>query len=78
VFRSQLGGYDSFKSGQAGDRQIIFHTNRVISQSGHEATVQVATTSVRDNGTQQCHGTVQVQDTGSGGWLLHSIAINCA
>jgi serine/threonine-protein kinase len=78
VFRSQLGGYHSFVSGQSGDRQIIFHTDRVISRSGHEATVQIATTSVRNNGTSQCQGTAQVQDAGSGGWLLHSISIHCS
>ncbi len=78
VFRSQLGGYDSFKAGQAGDRQIIFHTDRVISQSGQSATVAIRTTSVRDNGTQQCQGTVALENESSGGWLLHAISINCA
>lgn len=77
MFRNQLGGYNSFQSGQAGDRQIIFHTNRVISQSGHQATVQIATTSVRDNGTSQCHGTVTLQNASSNDWLLHAIAISC-
>jgi hypothetical protein len=77
VFRSQLGGYDSFKSGQAGDKAIIFHTDRVMSQSGHTATVAVQTTSERTNGTQQCQGTVQLQNE-SGSWLLHAISINCS
>jgi hypothetical protein len=77
VFQSQLGGYDSFKAGQAGDKAIIFHTDRVISQTGHTATVAVQTTSERTDGTKQCHGTVQLQNE-SGGWLLHAISINCA
>jgi serine/threonine protein kinase len=32
AFRSQLDGYDSFASGQSGDRRIIFHSARVRSQ----------------------------------------------
>jgi hypothetical protein len=77
VFRNQLGGYDSFKSGQAGDKAIIFHKDQVISQSGHAATVAIETTSERTNGTQHCRGTVQVQNAG-GGWLLHAISISCS
>jgi eukaryotic-like serine/threonine-protein kinase len=77
VFRNQLGGYDSFKGGQAGDKAIIFHTNRVISQTGRSATVAVQTTSERTDGTHQCRGTVQLQNE-SGSWLLHAISINCA
>ena len=78
VFRSQLGGYQSFVNGQSGDRQIIFHTDRVISQSGQDATVQIATTSVRNNGTFQCHGTASLRQGSSSGWLLHAISISCA
>ncbi|MEA2146563.1 MAG: eukaryotic-like serine/threonine-protein kinase [Solirubrobacteraceae bacterium] len=77
VFQNQLGGYDSFKSGQAGDKAIIFHTDRVVSQTGHTATVAVQTTSERTDGTHQCQGTVQLQNE-SGSWLLHAISINCS
>ena len=76
MFQSQLGGYDRFKAGQAGDKAIIFHTDRVVSQTGHSATVAVQTTSERTDGTHQCQGTVQLQNEG-GGWLLHAISINC-
>jgi serine/threonine protein kinase len=79
AFRSQLGGYDSFVSGQSGDRRIIFHQAEVTNQGPSSATVAVRTTSIRDNGTQQCSGTVYtVRSTGTGGWLLHQIAINCS
>jgi hypothetical protein len=77
VFQNQLGGYDRFKSGQAGDKAIIFHTDRVISQSGHAATVAIQTTSQRTNGTRQCQGTVQLQNASGDGWLLHAISIHC-
>jgi hypothetical protein len=78
TFRNQLGGYDSFTAGQAADRSITFDAARVVSQSPTAATVAVQTTSVRTTGTQQCAGTVQLVNSGSGGWLLHLIDINCA
>ncbi|MGE5617348.1 MAG: hypothetical protein ACM3UX_00265, partial [Candidatus Woesearchaeota archaeon] len=76
-FRSQLGGYSSFQSGQAGDRSITFNSAHVTSQTPSNATVYVRTTSVRDNGTQHCYGPVNLV-RGSSGWLLDHIDINCA
>ncbi len=78
TFRAQLGGYDSFVNGQAGDRSIAFDAARVISYSPGAATVAVQTTSVRDNGTQHCSGTVDLVSDGSDSWLLHLIDINCS
>jgi serine/threonine-protein kinase len=75
-FRSQLRGYDSFVSGQEGDRRIIFDSARVVNQTASSATVAISTTSVRDDGTEQCAGTVALVP-GGGGWLLHQIDINC-
>ncbi len=77
TFRAQLGGYSSFEAGQAGDRSITFDSTRIVSQSATTATVAVRTTSVRDNGTQHCAGTVNL-GRGPSGWLLHLIEINCA
>jgi serine/threonine-protein kinase len=74
-FRNQLGGYDSFVSGQEGDRRIIFDSARVVNQTASSATVAISTTSVRD-GTELCAGTVALVP-GGGGWLLHHIDINC-
>jgi serine/threonine protein kinase len=75
-FQSQLDGYQSFQSGQSGDRSITFTSASVTSQSGNAATVYVRTISVRDNGTQHCYGPVDVV-RGSSGWLLDHIDINC-
>ena len=75
-FQNQLGGYQSFQAGQAGDKQIIFDSSRVVSRSSSQATVAIRTTSVRTNGTQHCGGTVQLVPSG-GKWLLHQISINC-
>jgi hypothetical protein len=76
AFRSQLGGYDSFVSGQSGDRKIIFTRAQVISQGSGSATVGVRTISIRNDGTHRCSGTVNVVQAGSG-WLLDQISINC-
>ncbi len=79
AFRNQLQGFQNFESSQTGDRSITFNNAGVVNQSGDVATVSVNTTSVRDNGTQHCSGTVDlIRSSGSSGWLLHQIHINCA
>ena len=76
--QNQLGGYPSFQSGQAGDRSITFTSARTLNQSGSAATVAITTTSVRNDGTHHCGGTVDLTGGGSPGrWLLHMIHINC-
>jgi eukaryotic-like serine/threonine-protein kinase len=78
TLRSQLEGYQSFAAGQAGDRSITFDSAKVIRQSSSGATVAVQTTSVRDDGTKHCAGTVDLVPTGGGQWHLHLLHINCA
>jgi hypothetical protein len=39
--------------------------------------VAIRTTSLRDDGTQHCSGTVDVVRTSSSNWLLHQIHITC-
>ncbi len=78
TFQSQLGGYASFAAGQSGDRSISFSSARVLSDAGSAATVAVQTTSVRDTGTQQCAGTVDLRAGTGGTWLLHLIHITCS
>ncbi|MHB8659473.1 MAG: serine/threonine-protein kinase [Solirubrobacteraceae bacterium] len=77
TFRDQLGGYQSFQAGQAGDRSIIFNSARVVSQSASDALVAIQTTSDRTDGTHQCGGTVELRSASGSGWLLHLIHINC-
>ncbi|HET9719909.1 MAG TPA: serine/threonine-protein kinase [Solirubrobacteraceae bacterium] len=76
AFRNQLGGYDSFVSGQQADQRIIFDSAQVTNQTSGAATVAISTTSIRTTGTQQCGGTVDVV-AGGGGWLLNQISIHC-
>jgi serine/threonine-protein kinase len=78
TFRAQLGGYHSFKAGQAGDRSITFDATHVLSRSSTDVTVAVQTTSIRIDGTKHCLGTVDLASGGApGSWLLHLIHINC-
>jgi serine/threonine protein kinase len=77
TLRSQLLGYQSFAAGQSGDRSITFHTARVISQSATAASVAVSTTSVRDDGTHQCQGSVDLVKGSAEQWLLHLVHISC-
>jgi len=77
-FQSQLGGYQLFQTGQAGDRSISFDAAQVVSQSSTSATVAVRTTSVRTDGTHQCAGTVDLHPDGSSStWRLSLIHITC-
>jgi hypothetical protein len=79
ALRAQLGGYPSFESGQAGDRSITFDSARAVNQTGSGATVAITTTSVRDDGTHHCTGTVDaVPAAPPGHWQLHQVHINCS
>ncbi len=78
ALRNQLGGFSSFQAGQSGDRSITFQSVRTISQSAGAATVALATTSVRTDGTHQCHGTADLVPGAGSGWLVHQIHINCS
>jgi serine/threonine-protein kinase len=78
AFRDQLGGYASFQSGQAAERSITFNDAGVVSQSRTAASVAIRTTSVRDNETQHCSGTVDLVRGSPSSWLLHQIHIACA
>ena len=76
AFRAQLGGYDSFQAGQSGDVSIRFNSAQVLRQTGDSATVSISTTSVRQDGSHLCGGTVDLNLV-SRSWLLHQIHINC-
>jgi hypothetical protein len=75
--RAQLQGYNSFVGGQSGDRSITFNAVSTTSQSSSGASVAIQTTSVRNDGTHHCTGTVDLVPAGSSGWLLHQVHINC-
>jgi eukaryotic-like serine/threonine-protein kinase len=78
-FRSQLEGFDRFRAQQAGDRSIIFNRAQTLRESTYDATVAVNTTSIREDGSKHCSGTVDLQRPDpSSGWLLHLIHINCS
>jgi hypothetical protein len=70
ALRGQLGGYSAFESQQAGDRSITFQTAKTVSQSATTATVDIGTTSVRNDGTHHCTGAVGLVLSSSHTWLL--------
>lgn len=78
-FRQQMLGYQGLESTMAQERSITFDGASVVNQSPSSATVAIHTTSVRDSGTQNCSGTVNLVRSGgsSSGWLLDHIAISC-
>jgi len=78
-FRAQLEGYQGLEATMAAERAIVFDGASVVNESPSNATVAVRTTSLQTDGTQSCSGTVNLlrAGTGSPGWLLDHIAINC-
>jgi eukaryotic-like serine/threonine-protein kinase len=76
--RNQLGGYASFQYQMSRVRSITFHSIRELS-SGNSgtATVELSTTSVQNDRTQNCTGTAQTVRSG-GAWLVDHISISCA
>jgi serine/threonine protein kinase len=79
AFRDELQGLQGLQATMSPERSIIFNDATVTNQSPGSATVAVRTTSIRDNGTQNCSGTVDLvrAGTGSPSWLLDHIQINC-
>jgi eukaryotic-like serine/threonine-protein kinase len=79
AFRDELQGLQGLQATMAPERSIIFNDATVTNQSPSSAMVAVRTTSIRDNGTQNCSGTVALvrAGTGSPSWLLDHIQINC-
>lgn len=76
-FRQELAGYQGLESTMAAERAILFNQASVVDESPTSATVSLRTTSVQDNGTQNCSGTVNLLRGGSPSWLLDHIAISC-
>lgn len=79
ALREELQGYAAFQRDQSGDQSITFRSARTVSEADGAATVAIATTSVHDDQTQQCTGTVDLM-TGpsSTAWRLHQVHISCA
>jgi hypothetical protein len=79
AFRQQLEGYQGLQATMAAERSIIFNGADLVDRSPSSAVVSVRTTSVQDNGSQNCSGTVNLlrADSVAPGWMLDHIAINC-
>ena len=79
ALRAQLQGYDNFRSGQSGDRSITFDSAHTVSQTATTATVAVATTSVRNDGTHHCTGIIDTAAAAGSPrqWQLHQLHIAC-
>ncbi|MBV9337902.1 MAG: protein kinase [Solirubrobacterales bacterium] len=77
--RAQLQGLPSFEAALAGTQSITFGDARTVSQSAGGATVGIQTTSLRNDGTHRCTGTVDLVSDGAStaGWLLHQVHITC-
>ena len=76
--RAQLQGYSAFANEMSSVRSISFHRAQTVADEGSSsATVDVATTSVQNDTTQQCSGAVRTVRAGDA-WLLDGISISCS
>jgi len=75
-FRSQLGGFEAFRSQFGSLQSISFGRAQTTSRSGDRATVAIQTTAVHRDRTDRCSGTVATTRT-AGRWLIERIAVSC-
>ncbi len=75
-FRSQLGGYESFRGGLSTLESIEFRQAEPIEQSGDSARVAIRTVATHSDGVDRCQGTVSLA-RGPSGWLVDRADVAC-
>jgi eukaryotic-like serine/threonine-protein kinase len=75
--RSQLQGFDAFKSQFSTARSIAFSRAQTVTQSDAAATVAIATTTTHTDRTDHCAGTADTAPAPGGGWVVTHLNVNC-
>jgi eukaryotic-like serine/threonine-protein kinase len=75
--RSQLQGYEAFKSQFSTVRSIVFSQAQTQQQSASAATVAIATTATHTDHVDRCTGTVDTAPASGGGWVVTHLNVNC-
>jgi hypothetical protein len=76
--RSQLGGYDTFRSQFESVRSISFDSATTTRETANAATVSIATTAVHTNHTEHCRGNVSLERATPDPWRIARIGIACS
>ena len=75
--RSQLQGFDAFKSQFSTARSIVFSRAQTVKQSDAAATVAITTTTTHTDRTDHCAGTADTAPAPGGGWVVTHLNVNC-
>jgi serine/threonine-protein kinase len=75
--RSQLRGFEAFRSQFSSVRSIAFSRAETVRRDGEAATVAIATTATHTDHVDRCTGTVTTASGPDGGWLVDRLAVSC-
>jgi len=76
-FRTQLGGFGSFRGGMSRLQSIDFRRAETVSQTGDSAQVAVDTVAKHTNRVDRCRGTLDLARAGKTGWVIDHANIAC-
>jgi hypothetical protein len=75
-FRSQLGGFESFRAALGTLESIEFTRLDLVERSADSSTVAVRTRATHESRVDSCSGSLETART-SGGWLVESGDVRC-
>ena len=76
-FRSQQGGFESFRGGFDTLESIDFKQAESTGAQGDSATVQIRTVAKHSDGVDRCRGSLDLNRDGGNGWLIDRANISC-
>jgi hypothetical protein len=75
--RSQLQGFEAFKSQFSTVRSIVFSRAETQQQTESAATVAIATTATHTDHVDRCTGTADTAPGSGGGWVVTHLNVSC-
>lgn len=76
-FRSQQGGYESFRGGLSTLESIRFEQAELVGSGGESAQVAIRTVATHSDGVDRCQGTLGLNRGGQSGWLIDRADTSC-
>jgi predicted Ser/Thr protein kinase len=76
-FRSQVGGFESFRGGVSTLESIEFEQAESAGAQGDSAEVQIRTVATHSDGVDRCQGLLDVTRDGANGWLIDRANVSC-
>jgi len=76
-FRSQQGGFESFRGGVDTLESIEFKQAESDPPQGDSAKVQIRTVATHSDGVDRCQGSLDLERDGANGWLIDRANVSC-